>query len=274
MSPTPTVSIPTVDPSRYAWYTDPTTPGLYRRCALGLETKWVHRSPQNRQLFLSSVFTFHCPMPSHKFRKAVARAWLRLRFEFPEVVLKFSGEFDADGSPIMECKIPSSETEAEEWVAKTLYLGDNNLDVQTESSAESQIRMEVVDDPVCARLNYISRPKSHNEPAFGAEFCLRVDHQLADGMGVYILTGNFLRILAKEVSRDKDDEKIEWEKAVGNITEPWVLMMNAKQKTEGKDFEERATKNTELVLEAMVCAPTICWHLWAYFAPCRKANGA
>ena len=153
MSPTPTISIPTIDPSYYAWYTDLTRPGLYRRCALGLETKWVHQSPQNRQLFLSGIITFHCPMSSHKFRKAVARAWLRLRFEFPEAVLKFSGEFDADGSPIMECKIPNSETEAEEWVAKTLYLGDANLDVQTESSAESQIRMEAVENPVYVRLD-------------------------------------------------------------------------------------------------------------------------
>ncbi len=211
-------------------------------------------------------------MSSPKFRKAVVRAWLRLRFEFPEVVLKFSGEFNADGSAIMECKIPSSETEAEEWVAKTLYLGNTDLDVQTESSAESQIRAEVVEDPVCARLNYISRPNSHYEPVVGAEFSFRIDHQLTDGMGVYTLAGNFLKILAKEVSRDKD-EKIEWEKAVENIPEPWVLMMNAEQKTEGKGFEERVRKNCELVLETIVCPPTLCWHSLAHSAPRRKANG-
>ena len=273
MSPTPTIPIPTIDPSRYAWYTHPTIPGLYQRCALGLETKWVHQSPQNRQIFLSGMFTFRNPMSSPKFRKAAVRAWLKLRFEFPEVVLRFSGEYNADGSAIMESKIPTSETEADEWVTKTLYLGDTNLDVETQSSAESQIRMEVVDDPVCARLNYIGKLNSHYEPVVGAEFCFRVDHQLADGMGVYILAGNFLKIFAKEVSRDKD-EKIEWEKAVGNIPEPWVLIMNAKQKTEGKGFEERVTKNVELVLEATVCPPTFCWHLLAHFAPYRKANGA
>ena len=257
MSPTPTIPIPTIDASRYAWYTGPTTPGFYRRCALGLETKWVRQSPQNRQLFLSGTITFHCQMSSPEFRKAVVRAWLRLRFEFPEVVLKFSGEVNADGSPLMECKIPNSETEAEEWVARTLYLGDTDLEVQTESSAESQMRMEVVEDPVCARLNYIGRPNSHSEPVAGTEFCFRVDHQLADGMGVYILVGNFLKILAKEVRRDKD-EKIEWEKAVGNIPEPWIVMMNAQQKIEGKEFEERVTKNAERVLEALVCPPTLC----------------
>ena len=212
-------------------------------------------------------------MSSPQFRKAVARAWLRLRFEFPEVVLKFSGDSNADGSPIMECKIPISETEADKWLAKTLYLGHMDLDVQTKSSAESQIRMEVVEDPVCARLNYISRPESHHEPVVGAEFCFRVDHQLADGMGVYILAGNFLRIFAREVIKEKD-EKIEWEKAVANIPEPWVLMMNAKQKTEGKDFEERVTRNVELVLEAIVCLPALRWHLLADSAPCRQANGA
>ena len=212
-------------------------------------------------------------MSSPKFRKAVARAWLRFRFEFPEVVLKFSGDLNADGSPIMECKIPSSETEAEAWLARTLYLGHIDLDVLIKSSAESQIRTEVVEDPVCARLNCIIRSESHYEPVVGAEFCFRVDHQLADGMGVYILAGNFLRIFAREVSRDKD-EKIDWEKAGANIPEPWVLMMNAKQKTEGKGFEEKVTRNTELVLEAIVCPPALRWRFLAHSAPCRKANGA
>ena len=88
MWPTPTISIPTIDPSRYAWYTDPTTPGLYRRCAFGLEAKWDGQLPRNRQLFLSGTITFHCQISSPEFRKAVVRAWLRLRLELPEVVLK------------------------------------------------------------------------------------------------------------------------------------------------------------------------------------------
>ena len=256
MEPTPPITIPTIDPSHYAWYTDPSTPGLYRRCALGLETKWVHQSPQNRQLFLSGTFTFHSLLSWPRFRKAVVGAWLRLRFEFPEVVLKFSGEFNTDGSPIMECRIPMSETEAQEWVEKTLYLGDSGLDSQTESSAESQIRMESVEDPVCVRLNHIRGPNSHYGPVVGADFCFRVDHQLADGMGVYILAGNFLKIFGQEVGRE-NDEKIEWEKAVENIPEPWILMMNAKQETGGGSFEERVKKNTELVLEAIVCPPAL-----------------
>lgn len=33
--------------------------------------------------------------------------------------------------------------------------------------------------------------------------------------------------------------------------------MNAKQETEGQVFEERVTKNAELVLEAIVCPPTL-----------------
>ena len=76
-------------------------------------------------------------------------------------------------------------------------------------------------------------------------------------MGVYIVVGNFLKILVKEVRRDKD-EKIEWEKAAGNIPEAWILMMNAQQKTEGEDFEEKVTQNAERVLEALVCPPTLC----------------
>ena len=57
-----------------------------------------------------------------------------------------------------------------------LYLGDTDLEVQTESSAESQMRMEVVEDPVCAGLNYIGRPNSQSELVVGAEFCFLVDH--------------------------------------------------------------------------------------------------
>ena len=249
-----TSNIPTLklDPSLYAWQPHPTTPRLYQRRALGLETKWVHRAAQNRQLFLSGTFNLESPLPSPIFQNAVVQAWLKLRFEFPEVSMKFSGDFAADGSAIMECQIPRSKEEAQEWVARTLFVGHAATDAQTAPGAEALIQTEAIDDPVGARLNSSLRPNSHSKLVIGGDFSFRVDHRLADGMGVYILAGNFFRILALEVSRDDKAKEMEWEQAAQNIPSPWVFIMNAKQEIEGENFEEMARQNTELVLESTV----------------------
>ena len=242
MSSRPAIPVPNIDPTLYAWQPH-STPGLYLRGALGLETKWVHQNPQNRQLFLSSTVTFTNPLSSiHEFSSTVIDSWERLRFEFPEVVLKFSGDF-IDESAIMECRVPTTKEEASDWIRRTLFVGEDPT-----SSAESQMRKTEVKYPVCAQINM----NVQEDQIVGADFCFRVDHQLADGIGVYILAGNFFRILAKKVGREKS-EQIDWSQAPGNIPEPWVRIMNSNQRTGGKEFEENVKKNAELILEYTVC---------------------
>ena len=250
MSSTPAIPTPHIDPSLYAWQPHP-TPRLYLRRALGPETKWVHLSVENRQLFLSGTITFKSPLSSiHEFSVLAVDSWVRLRFSFPEVVLKFSGDF-VGGNAIMECQIPRTDGEANDWAGRTSYLEGTVLEADPMLSAERQMREHDVSDPVCLQLNAIASQDADNEHVLGSEFCFRVDHQLADGMGVYILAGNFFKILAGEVGRE-ESEKIEWAKAAENIPEPWVRMMNVNQKTESKHFEERVKKNAELVLESVV----------------------
>lgn len=252
MSSTPAIPTPHIDPSLYAWQPHP-TPRLYLRRALGPETKWVHLSVENRQLFLSGTITFKSPLSSiHEFSAVAVDSWMRLRFSFPEVVLKFSGDF-VGGNAIMECQIPRTDGEANDWARRTSYLEDTVLEADPMLSAERQMREHDISDPVCLQLNAIASQDADNEHVLGSEFCFRVDHQLADGMGVYILAGNFFKILAGEVGRE-ESEKIEWAKAAENIPEPWVRMMNANQKAESKHFEERGKKNAELVLESVVCS--------------------
>jgi hypothetical protein len=203
-------------------------------------------------LFLSGIITLKTPLNSvYEFYAAVTHTWVRLRFEFPEVVLKFGGDW-VDGNAIMQCQIPRNDEEASDWVRRTLWLEGNIMEADPTFSAERQMRKHDVNDPFCLQLIPITSQGADSDKILGSAFSFRVDHQLADGMGVYILASNFFRILAEEVATKKS-EKIDWEKAAKNIPKPWVQMMNEKQKTKGEDFENKVKKNADLVLESVVC---------------------
>ena len=251
MDTTPEIPISHIDPAFYAWQPHPTS-RLYLRRALGLETKWARREVKSRQLFLSGIITLKTPLNSvYEFYAAVTHTWVRLRFEFPEVVLKFGGDW-VDGNAIMQCQIPRNDEEASDWVRRTLWLEGNIMEADPTFSAERQMRKHDVNDPFCLQLIPITSQGADSDKILGSAFSFRVDHQLADGMGVYILASNFFRILAEEVATKKS-EKIDWEKAAKNIPKPWVQMMNEKQKTKGEDFENKVKKNADLVLESVVC---------------------
>ena len=72
-------------------------------------------------MFLSEMFSLTSSYFDWTLR-AAKRAWLRLRFEFPEVVLGPSKEQDENGNLLLELCIPRSDGEAGEWVERSLFL--------------------------------------------------------------------------------------------------------------------------------------------------------
>lgn len=198
-------------------------------------------------MFLNGSFTLIDPYSAlslDTFGKAVERAWLRVRCEFPEVALGPSSEQGEDGSILLELKIPVSERETREWMRRSLFLGT----CVEGKSAEEEMRQAVIRDPVCVRLN---ARVDQDSKVFGAEFAFRVDHLTADGVGAYIVTACFLKFLANAVGGR--EEAFDWEAWKETLPTPWVGMMNTHPRTEGKEFEEGVKKTTNLVMEASVC---------------------
>lgn len=178
-----------------------------------------------------------------------------------------SGEFADDGSAVIECKIPQDEREAEEWAERTLVfrtrpLGSEKMvlvDAGAMLSAEEMMREEDASDAVCLYLHQavsetIDLEETMNPDwVMGEGFSFRVGHQMADGMGAYILAGDFLKFFAEQLG-GRSEKKFDWGTASNNVPEPWVRMMNANQQTCGEEFEDNVKKNTHLVLETIVRA--------------------
>lgn len=102
-------------------------------------------------MFPSGKFTLTGPYSAlflEVFGKAAERAWLRVRCEFPEVVLGPSSEQWDDGSSVLELKIPGSDGEAREWMRRSLHFG---ICEEEGKSAEEEMRQAVIRDQVlCA----------------------------------------------------------------------------------------------------------------------------
>ena len=199
-----------------------------------------------------------------KFGRAAKHAWLRLRFEFPEVILGPSKEQDENGNLLLELSIPRSDEEAREWVERSLFLDLCKED----QSAEDEIRQAVVKDPVCVRLN--ARVDQESMVA-EVDFAFRVDHMTADGVGAYILAAYFFKFLAHTLSAG--EVTFDWEGLKRRLPTPWVGMMNSEQRTEGKQFEDGVKNLTNLVMGASVCILNIIRRVLSLTVGRRRASG-
>lgn len=163
----------------------------------------------------------------------------------------------------MQCEIPQHGIIAEDWVKRTFFVGVGPPQHGEMAPVEVDMReQEISVDPVSVLWHATnSRSKDPGKlmgrseeevlpQLIGAKFCLRVDHGLTDGMGAYIVAGKYLKLVGEELG-GRADEGIEWAKAARNMPKAWVEMLNEKQKTDGKEFEEVVEENTDLVMESL-----------------------
>ena len=252
---TPTASTTdSYDPTRYEWYQDPNDPYAYFRRALGPESKWAHQAPETRQLFLTGQITLtNEPISKAQFIKAAGKAWRRMRYEYPEIVQISSKSFNADGSAIMRCEIPKDESFVGEWIDRTLYSNTRTMGEEDAMVVvEREMREQEIKDPVSLRLHSAKSPReAAGSGVRGAVFCMSVDHGLADGIGAWLLIGKVFKTFGEEIG-GREEERLDWAKAVEKIPKAWVQMLNAEQRTEGKGFEEGVQATTDLVMQSTV----------------------
>ena len=256
MASSDTTIIPRIDPTHYTWSPHPSVPFLYVRRALGAETKWAHIPTANRQLFVTGKITKLTESTSQAALFFAARkAWMRMRFEYPEVVQKHSGDFNSDGSAIMQCEVPKDDADAEAWVQRTLHTCTDPVDeTAAMTAAEEELRKQETTDPVSVRLHSInSPPERGTSRATRSAFSMRVDHGLADGMGVYLLIGKYFQLLGEELG-GREGGPLDWTKASDRIPKAWMELLDDEQKTKGQDFEESVRRNMDLIMDSVVSA--------------------
>ena len=239
-------------PSLYAWSSSPLDPNLQLRRALGIENKWV-RMTQAKQpqclMYLSGTLSFQTPIKPSEFAIRAEKAWLALRWQCPEVVLKPHVPRPDDGSDgkvaMMECRIPPSEQDAIEWARNSLSFNFAEAPewipagkaVAYLRTRRAELMVQPLGDPVALQFTNIEGEKVGQwEEMRGVEYAFCVDHACTDGVGAHIIAGRYFGLLAEYLGGSVQDER-KWAECVENLHKPWVGIMNKEQKTEGPEFE-------------------------------------
>ena len=256
-----------LNPDIYTWHTSLTNPNLFQRQALGIETKWARRSSGSWPMYLSGRLSAK-GKSIPQFEQASIVAWLRLRFQNPEIAAR--PVVEKDGSAVVKCQVPRNEAQAIEWATKTLTVERVTIWTETVNGAEEILRQrpEISDDLILVRIH--SRIKGN---VLEAEYAFSVDHRVTDGVGSHIIAGKYFRLLAEALG-ESQAEKIEWEHCAENLSPPWISIVNDQQQTEGTEFAEDVKKLGGRVTGGMVCAVLDLYSAQSQSLSSRVANGA
>ncbi|KAL8777656.1 MAG: hypothetical protein Q9213_007768 [Squamulea squamosa] len=241
------LEIPRIDTKKYQWQAK--SPYLYRRPLLGQETHWFHHGkPESRELFLGIQATLSSQVELSTIVRVAGQAWLRLRFDHPEVALRAVP--GANGGGWMSCPIPCNDQEAKRWQRKTLSRRHSprtyNFSYAVSPAGQSKYQQrEAVGSTTLIVYSRCSPPEMK---VTDISFLFRVDHTYADGIGIRLIAKAYLRTFALYLNEKPDNHMPLWQHASGNLSPPWTELMNEQQKTDGEDFEHNIRNDVDALL--------------------------
>ena len=221
-------------------------------------------------LYLYGALAFMNPVQISRFVECAKQAWLMLRWLHPEVCLEpyLPGVHDTvghgddiGGIRKMCCSIPSNLEEATEWADASLSFDfARDPESGTSGNAIKGLRGRVADlrgervPPVVLRFAARLKDKGEQEKMLGEiQYAFCVDHACTDGVGVYMVAGKYLALLAEQLS-DSISKELDWAKCVDNLPMPWIGVMNSEQRTDGAGFAKNVNLLQEKIDEYIVCA--------------------
>lgn len=257
-----------LDPSRYQWRQSPDDPQIWHRRALAGENLWIQRSQEIRQLFLGASLSFSSPLSPEKVREAARNAWCRLAILNSHVMVVPSVPSTQDGSGVsperlLEFCVPVDDESDDSrrqgpssagmraWISKTFLceaassapLGFDDMRLRLIDRIRGQRELisvlshEVVDESHqnCTRLDMV----------------LLADHLMTDGIGIRVLLGKYLSLIAEELAISSRSTRLKptSQSSLGrqSLAEPWYNLMNEDQMVSGKSYEA-AVKTQERFL--------------------------
>ena len=254
-----------LDPSLYAWSAHPGKPNLYLRRALGVENKWVREAlaRQNQVLlYLYGELSFKNPIQISKFVERARCAWMRLRWLHPEVCLgpylpnahgSVSG-MDDEESRKMCCPVPSSHEEVMAWAKATLSFDfERNNAFLGLRERVAELRKDRVPPVVLRFAASGEQVVGENKMLIKVQYAFCVDHSCTDGIGMYLIAGIYLALLAEQLS-DSAPKNLDWASCVDNLPVPWVRILNREQRTGGVELEKSVIALRGQIDEYLVCA--------------------
>ncbi|KAI4244551.1 MAG: hypothetical protein L6R42_010439 [Xanthoria sp. 1 TBL-2021] len=238
--------VPTIDAKKYQWQAK--SPYLYRRPFLGRESHWFHSKPESRELFLGVQAKLDPQVEHDSFVRVAGQAWLRLRFDHPEVALHAVPS--ANGKGMMGCPISCDDQEAKRWQQRTLSRrhGPNAYDFSYAISPTAQWEYQQRKAVGSTTLIVYAQCSPPEMKVTSISFLFRVDHTYADGIGIRLIAKAYLKIFAQYLRENPDNPMPPWQHASRNLSPPWVELMNEQQKTNGEDFEHNVRNDIDALL--------------------------
>ena len=209
-------------------------------------------------MFVSGSLVLYASIAQSSLFSAAKRAWRRLRYDSPELVA--SGAFDEDGNAAMKYTIPKDNQDVDEWVDQTLLFQHGPQRMRFETLREEIMQMKAGLDSHKAFLFLHGDSESgDSDVTKNIDFILNVDHQVTDGIGIRIVLGRYLSLLATELGqRDLPREVQTWERSFENLSPSWITIMHEEQVLTGTEYERNAELNKDIILHKLASGFSIC----------------
>lgn len=250
-------TLPPIDITKYKWRHSPQNPNVWQRKALARENHWYTRPVSLRGLFIGGSVSLATETDLDVFRRAAEAAWLRVRFEHPELAM--TSEAGTDGQVWVKCPIAQCEEDAQSWVKKTLSVEPTENEYSFHGT-----RMEAwKNDESCSNMLRLHFPCA--DPASSIlffYFTFRLDHHFVDGVGGRMVVGSFFKFLANNLCQESSlpSSDLKWQESLKNLAPPWIEMMNEDQELNGSAFDKAVRRDSELLLDQRVRVdPAAAW---------------
>jgi hypothetical protein len=237
-----------IDPAGYAWKQSHDTPSLWRRRALAGDSLWLARPNEVHDMFISASLILDTPLSLSALEVAAKRSWQRLRFEVPE--LGVDATCGEDGVPYLQYQIANDQTIAK-WTSRTFAFERSHSALEFQKLRDLIISKKRAQDLDMAFLLFRVETAGDSE-VVSMQLMLNVDHQATDGIGIRIILGKYLNLLASLISDPASGPNYNWQESHKNLSPPWIAVMNEHQAISGPSYDRASGENRDALLDTMV----------------------
>lgn len=255
----------TIHPSTYScWKQSSEDPSIWQRRTVGTESTWILKPKITRQIYVFCSLVLESAFPKSELSFAVEKAWIRLRLNVPEIVLR--SYFEKKPETSLQYQAPeSSEEEFQAWADKTLKVelcakSLDFLELRTRFTGSSDDNLTgSSDDNNSASLCVSGQTAADgNDSVQKCQIMLCVDHLVTDGIGARIIFGKYLTFLASALSGSLEQaiREADWPRTDpgAQLLPPWTACMNKEQLLSGPEFEKQVAENEKNLARIVIFA--------------------
>ena len=217
---------------------------------------WIPRPKGYHEMFIGGSLDLNSPARPDVVARATRAAWLRLRFDVPELAV--TAGYGEDGNAYMQYEGPKCEAEGLDWAERTSFVECRRQPLIFDEMLEIMRQKKQRHESEQAFLFLSLVVQDNSELVRRVDFILNADHQITDGIGIKILLGRFLDLLVQSLSESFASwERLDWRNSAINLSPPWICVMNDEQNISGPEYEKVADANEEILFQRMVIEKSI-----------------